>query len=158
MENYLLGDYVKEYRQSRGLSLRDFGKLCGISHTTIDCIEKGYDPRTKKPVNITNSTFSKLSTAIGIPAHVLVGLSLGNDDFLRVPGGWASRSFLAAKVAEGKSTAGISEVVGKKEEPTPGTEDGLDPELVALIKRIPTDRMPEVERYLRFQAGQEEKP
>lgn len=43
------------------------------------------------------------------------------------------------------------------EKPTPKDGDGLDPELVALIKRIPADRMPEVERYLRFQAGQEEK-
>ena len=47
---------------------------------------------------------------------------------------------------------------GEVEEPTPGSEDGLDAELVALIKRIPADRMPEVERYLRFQAEQEENP
>lgn len=44
------------------------------------------------------------------------------------------------------------------EKPTPKDGDGLDPELVALIKRIPADRMPEVERYLRFQAEQGEKP
>lgn len=47
---------------------------------------------------------------------------------------------------------------GQKEKPTPVSEDGLDAELVALIKRIPSDRMPEVERYLRFQAESEEKP
>lgn len=47
--------------------------------------------------------------------------------------------------------------IGKKK-PTLVSEDGLDPELVALIKRIPSDRMPEVERYLRFQAEQGEKP
>lgn len=46
----------------------------------------------------------------------------------------------------------------EKEKPTPVSEDGLDPELEALIKRIPADRMPEVERYLRFQAEQGEKP
>lgn len=42
--------------------------------------------------------------------------------------------------------------------PAPEDGDGLDEELVTLIKRIPADRMPEVERYLRFQAEQEEKP
>lgn len=45
----------------------------------------------------------------------------------------------------------------EQKEPTPVSEDGLDPELVALIKRIPADRIPEVERYLRFQAEPEEK-
>lgn len=46
----------------------------------------------------------------------------------------------------------------REKEPAPEDEGGLDPELAALIKRIPADRMPEVERYLRFQAEQEEKP
>lgn len=46
----------------------------------------------------------------------------------------------------------------QQKKPAPTDGDGLDPELVELIKRIPADRMPEVERYLRFQAGQEEKP
>ena len=58
MSDYLLGTVVRNYRQENHLSLRAFGEMCGISHTTIDCIEKGYDPRTGKRVNITNITFS----------------------------------------------------------------------------------------------------
>ena len=77
MENYLLGEFIKNKRAEMGLSLREFGNLCGISHTTIDCLEKGYDPRTNKPVNITNSTFGKLSKALGIPISELVELSQG---------------------------------------------------------------------------------
>lgn len=46
----------------------------------------------------------------------------------------------------------------KEKEPASDSTDGLDPELLDLIKRIPDDRMPEVERYLRFQAEQREKP
>lgn len=46
----------------------------------------------------------------------------------------------------------------QQKKPTPKDGDGLDPELVDLINRIPADRMPEVERYLRFQAEQGEKP
>jgi len=48
--------------------------------------------------------------------------------------------------------------VGEEKEPTPEAGGGLDPELVKLIKQVPDNRMPEVERYLRFQATQKEKP
>ena len=54
--------------------------------------------------------------------------------------------------------AGRPRIDEQQKKPTPVSGDGLDPELVALIKRIPADRMPEVERYLRFQAEQGEKP
>ena len=47
---------------------------------------------------------------------------------------------------------------GEKKAPATVAGDGPDPELWELIKRIPEDRMPEVERYLRFQAEQKEKP
>lgn len=103
MDNYLLGDVVKRYRAERGLSLREFGTICGISHTTIDCIEKGYDPRTKKPVNITNATFAKLSDAMGIPVSILVDLSVGIDDLHRVAGGWMTTSGIASVLAKDAS-------------------------------------------------------
>ena len=79
MNNYLLGEYVRKKRKEMDLSLRDFGKLCGISHTTIDVIERGVDPRNGKPVNITNSTFEKLASGIGDPIEKLVGLSKGTQ-------------------------------------------------------------------------------
>ena len=75
MSDYLLGTVVRNYRQENHLSLRAFGEMCGISHTTIDCIEKGYDPRTGKRVNITNITFSKLADVLKIPVSTLVDLS-----------------------------------------------------------------------------------
>lgn len=77
MNNYLLGQFIREKRESLGMSLREFGRLCDISHTTIDCIEKGYDPRTGKDVNITNHTFLKLSKALAVPVAELVELSQG---------------------------------------------------------------------------------
>lgn len=157
MNDYLLGDVVRKYRQENHLSLRAFGEMCGISHTTIDCIEKGYDPRTGKRVNITNMTFSKLSDVLKIPVSVLVDLSVGVDDLHRVVGGWMTTSAMASVLAK-DSKNNISQSDDNKKKPTPVSGDGLDPELVALIKRIPADRMPEVERYLRFQAEQGEKP
>lgn len=157
MNDYLLGDVVRNYRQENHLSLRAFGEMCGISHTTIDCIEKGYDPRTGKRVNITNMTFSKLSDVLKIPVSVLVNLSVGVDDLHRVVGGWMTSSAMASVLAE-DSKNDISQADDNKKSPPPQNGDGLDPELVSLIKRIPADRMPEVERYLRFQAEQGEKP
>lgn len=52
----------------------------------------------------------------------------------------------------------IGDELEEQKEPANVSTDGLDPELLDLIKRIPDDRMPEVERYLRFQAEQREKP
>ena len=79
MNNYLVGDFVRAKRESMGLSLREFGDLCQISHTTIDIIEKGYDPRTRKAVNITNGTFGKLAKGMNVPVYRLVELSEGID-------------------------------------------------------------------------------
>lgn len=60
-----LGDYV---RQKRGnMSLRDFAKTCGVSHTHIDSIEKGYDPRTGKSVSPSFETLKKVARGIGVP-------------------------------------------------------------------------------------------
>lgn len=62
----------KAVRQLRGgLSLRDFAQKCGISHTSIDTIEKGYDFRTKKPTQPKLATLSKIAEACGVPlAHI----------------------------------------------------------------------------------------
>lgn len=45
-------EFSEFIRAKRGnMSLREFAKLCGnLSHTQIDSIEKGFDPRTSKPV------------------------------------------------------------------------------------------------------------
>lgn len=80
MNNYLLGQFIREKRENLGMSLREFGRICNISHTTIDCIEKGYDPRTGKDVNITNNTFGKLSEALKVPVAKLVELSQGVEN------------------------------------------------------------------------------
>lgn len=79
--------------------------------------------------------------------------------------GWES----GIKVPSARNTQKIADyfhvsvdyLLGRDEnekEPASDSTDGLDPELLDLIKRIPDDRMPEVERYLRFQAEQREKP
>lgn len=71
--NNSIGQYVKLRRTAMKMSLREFGALCGMSHTHIDSIEKGYDPRTGREVNITAQTLSKLSQALGVSEAELVG-------------------------------------------------------------------------------------
>lgn len=68
-----IGQYVKMRRTAMKMSLREFGALCGMSHTHIDSIEKGYDPRTGREVNITAQTLTKLSQALGVSEAELLG-------------------------------------------------------------------------------------
>ena len=68
-----IGKLVKNKREELKLSLREFGALCGMSHTHIDSIEKGFDARTGKPVNLTSSTISKLSAVLGMSESELLG-------------------------------------------------------------------------------------
>ena len=46
-----------------GLSLRAFAEKCGVSHTTIDNLERGIDPRTGKPPQIKLATWQKIKNA-----------------------------------------------------------------------------------------------
>lgn len=74
MENKI-GQLVKNKREELKLSLREFGAMCGMSHTHIDSIEKGFDARTGKPVNLTSTTISKLSAVLGMSESELLGTS-----------------------------------------------------------------------------------
>ncbi len=69
-----LGQFVKIKRQQMGLSLREFGKLCNMSHTHIDSIEKGVDVRTGRSVNLTGATVAKLAEALGMSASELASV------------------------------------------------------------------------------------
>jgi len=71
MKNQRLGVLVREARGD--MSLREFARRCGISHTHLDSIEKGFDPRTGKPVRVTVSTLEKLSKATGHSMIFLAG-------------------------------------------------------------------------------------
>ena len=157
MNDYLLGDVVRKYRQENHLSLRAFGEMCGISHTTIDCIEKGYDPRTGKRVNITNMTFSKLSDVLKIPVSVLVDLSVGVDDLHRVVGGWMTTSAMASVLAQ-DSKNNISQEDDNKKNPTPVSEDGLDAQdqqLMELMKLLTADQKKFLHAQLLTLTGQD---
>ena len=54
------------------IDLRDFAEKCGISHTHLDSIEKGVDPRTGKPVSVTVETLKKIANAMGMTINDLL--------------------------------------------------------------------------------------
>lgn len=76
MENKL-GNYIRERRGDR--SLREFAVLCDISHTHLDSIEKGYDPRTGKKVSVTVEVLNKIAAALGVTPEFLTALSLNHE-------------------------------------------------------------------------------
>lgn len=61
-----------------GMSLREFGKLCGVSHTHIDSIEKGYDIRSGRAVNLTGTTIRKLAAALSASEAELMNMYMGH--------------------------------------------------------------------------------
>lgn len=67
--NYV-GNYIKKYRGKT--SLRTFAEKCGISHTHLDSIEKGIDPRTGKPVSVTVETLKKIAKAMNMTINDLL--------------------------------------------------------------------------------------
>ncbi len=71
----LFGAYIRLMREARGWSLRELAAQAGISHTTVDNIEKGYDPRTGRDTNTTLDTLYHLSDALSLPvSHLLACL------------------------------------------------------------------------------------
>lgn len=80
-----LGEFIKERRLSMSMSLREFGKKCGVSHTHIDSIEKGYDERTGRTVNLTGTTIRKLATALEMEEAELMNMYLGTNTQERTP-------------------------------------------------------------------------
>lgn len=67
--NYI-GTFIRNYRGK--MSLREFADKCGISHTHLDSIEKGYDPRTGKPVRVTVDTLKKIANTMGMTINDLL--------------------------------------------------------------------------------------
>ena len=63
MIDNMLGEYVRKKRGEK--SLREFAKICKLSHTHLDSIEKGYDPRTGKPVSPTIEALKKIAAGSG---------------------------------------------------------------------------------------------
>lgn len=77
-----LGKYIQNYRKKHGLSLRNFAEICDLSHSYIDKLEKGIDPRNNKPILPTIDTLEKIARATNTSLKdLLVSLEYINDDY-----------------------------------------------------------------------------
>jgi len=72
------GAYLKSLRGKK--SIRDVAKEVGISHTYLATLEKGIDPRTKKPRKPTPDVINKLATYYHVPNGDLA-IKAGYDPF-----------------------------------------------------------------------------
>lgn len=78
-----IGEIIKEFRKANNLSLRELAKMTGLSHTYIDKLEKGYDPRTGKKVEPTMYTIACIAEAMKVPRESLlkeIGYIDNNND------------------------------------------------------------------------------
>lgn len=69
-----VGEIIKQARGN--VSLRSFADKCGVSHTIIDTYEKGYDPRTQKPIRHTVDTLTKIAVGAQISLEKLLNASV----------------------------------------------------------------------------------
>lgn len=66
-----IGKIVRELRGK--MSLRDYAEKCGVAHSTIDTIEKGFDFRTKKPSNPSAVVLNQIAEASGVTLEYILG-------------------------------------------------------------------------------------
>ena len=67
-----LGNYLKNVRLDKKLSLREASELSGLSHTYISDVEKGIRRGSNKPVTPSPETLKKLSGAYNIDYYDLL--------------------------------------------------------------------------------------
>ncbi len=99
-----IGKIIRELRGD--LSLREFAKLCNISHTTIDNLEKGLDFRTKKPTQVTINTLEKIATATHVSISYIIGEEIKKQG-IKIP--------VFGNVAAGIPISAIEDIVDYEE-------------------------------------------
>lgn len=74
-----IGEWVKQYRKSHGMSMQDFGDVCGLSRAYISILEKGINPTTGKPFIPTIQTIKKIADCTGTDFDSLLGMIDGSQ-------------------------------------------------------------------------------
>lgn len=66
MEVNLLREFLKQERQKRGMSLRNFADMIGISHSYLSRLESGVDARSGNKVSPTLDIMIQIANALDI--------------------------------------------------------------------------------------------
>ena len=62
-----LSEFLKKFACDRRLSLREFAKILGISHSYLNKLMIGFNPNNDKPISPTIYTLFKIADALEIP-------------------------------------------------------------------------------------------
>jgi len=74
--NYL-GEFIKKKLNEKKLSERELARICNLSHSYLNQLISGTNPKTKKQISPTLSTLSKLSNGLDLSVEVLQKIALG---------------------------------------------------------------------------------
>lgn len=74
----MLGDYLKTLRGNK--SIRQAAKDIGVSHTYLDSLEKGYDPRTDKVRSPSIMTVYKIAKYYGVSEYDLFDMVIADEE------------------------------------------------------------------------------
>ena len=70
-----LGQYLQNERNKRNMSLREFSKYLGISHSYLNKLENGVDSRTGKPVSPTIEMLNDISKSLHFSLEYLLEMA-----------------------------------------------------------------------------------
>lgn len=68
-----IGEILHKRRKELNLSYRQLSNITGISHSHISSIEKGIEPKTKKPVRPSYEVIEKLARGLNVTIDYLLG-------------------------------------------------------------------------------------
>lgn len=80
-----IGFYIKQYRQSNNLTLREFAARCGTSHSYIAMLENGKNSKTGEPIVPSIAMLKKIANATRVSVNDLIvicddtPITLGDD-------------------------------------------------------------------------------
>ena len=73
-----LGEYIKAYRDERGMSMRDFAASPGLSLGYLSMLENDKNPKTGAPITPSIKTFNAVAAATNTTLNELLSLVDGN--------------------------------------------------------------------------------
>ena len=80
-----LGDIVREFRQSHGMTMQEFADLASLSKGYISMLEKGRNPRNNPPITPSIDTYAKIARAMNMTAEELLAKAKGEDVAIPAP-------------------------------------------------------------------------
>lgn len=74
-----LGDLIKDFRSSHGMSQDDFARYSGLSKAYISILERDFNPSTKRPAIPSLETIKSVSSVIGMDFNEVISVLDGNQ-------------------------------------------------------------------------------